>query len=388
MTRRERGLLGLLLVTAGAALLLLAGRLLFEPVDEEVERGFRGPAAANRLLALERLLGELGVPAVRREGFSRLPPADHVLLVSADPRSLGPAGAARLLSWAEDGGHLVVVPTRRDVGDPLIAPLGIAVLRKSEEEDEKENEAEPAEAGSEAAKEAEPAEEEPEPTLRELLRRSRRPPPRLVLLPGTEALDEERLDGGVVRVAVAHGRGRVTVLNDPGPLTNRGLETPGRPSFAWRTLAPSGPPAGAWLIDRDRRPSPWALLAGRAGPATAALAALIAAWLWKASARFGPLLPAPEAERRSLAEHLRASGRWLWSRGARPPLLEAVRTALRRRLTRGQDEDLEEAALRAAAELGLPPAEVRRALTLRSPADRHDFARAVRVLETLRRAPR
>lgn len=48
--------------------------------------------------------------------------------------------------------------------------------------------------------------------------------------------------------------------------------------------------------------------------------------LWAALRRFGPMLPIPSIERRSLMEHIAASGAWLWkAEGGRQQLLEAAR---------------------------------------------------------------
>lgn len=49
---------------------------------------------------------------------------------------------------------------------------------------------------------------------------------------------------------------------------------------------------------------------------------------WRAVRRFGPLLPEPDHNRRSLIEHIDASGRWLWKvPGGRDILLAAVRVS-------------------------------------------------------------
>lgn len=55
---------------------------------------------------------------------------------------------------------------------------------------------------------------------------------------------------------------------------------------------------------------------------------LLSLLFWRAIRRFGPLLPEPDQERRSLIEHIDASGRWLWKLPkGRTILLGAVRHA-------------------------------------------------------------
>jgi hypothetical protein len=62
-----------------------------------------------------------------------------------------------------------------------------------------------------------------------------------------------------------------------------------------------------------------------AWPVAVAAALLLLLWLARIIPRFGPLEPAEEPPRRSLLEHIVASGRFLWSRGAGASLLEAAR---------------------------------------------------------------
>jgi hypothetical protein len=63
------------------------------------------------------------------------------------------------------------------------------------------------------------------------------------------------------------------------------------------------------------------------------LIALIAVWIWSVLPRFGPLLPTPQLDRRSLGEHIRAAGGWLASRREWPALVEPVRARFWARLT-------------------------------------------------------
>jgi hypothetical protein len=72
------------------------------------------------------------------------------------------------------------------------------------------------------------------------------------------------------------------------------------------------PPIGEWLWREA-----WAIVI--------AAPILLALWLWRIVPRFGPLAPDPAPQRRSLAEHIVASGRYLWSRSEGTYLLQALR---------------------------------------------------------------
>ena len=87
---------------------------------------------------------------------------------------------------------------------------------------------------------------------------------------------------------------------------------------------------------RIESPSLWEWLMENAWPVLIAAAVLLLIWLARIVPRFGPLEPDAPPVRRSLLEHLRAAGRFIWSRGEATHLIDAVRdrvwrTALRRR---------------------------------------------------------
>ncbi|MFK5971046.1 MAG: DUF4350 domain-containing protein [Candidatus Marithrix sp.] len=55
---------------------------------------------------------------------------------------------------------------------------------------------------------------------------------------------------------------------------------------------------------------------------------LLLFWVWSVSQRFGPLLPMPKPVRRSLLEHIEASGNFLWRHSKTTTLLNNVRQTL------------------------------------------------------------
>ena len=106
--------------------------------------------------------------------------------------------------------------------------------------------------------------------------------------------------------------------------------------FAWRLVSGSTPDKPALMFLRIESPSLWSWLSENAWPVLVTALVLFFIWLGRIMPRFGPLEPEAPPVRRSLAEHLRASGRYVWSRGDVGPLVDAVRdrvwrTALRRR---------------------------------------------------------
>jgi hypothetical protein len=121
-----------------------------------------------------------------------------------------------------------------------------------------------------------------------------------------------------------------------------------------------------------------------------ALACALAMLFWASVRRFGPLLPEPSTERRSLIEHIDASGRWLWKapRG-RELLLHAVRASTEKVLLR-RAPDLQrlspaEKIKRVALHCKLPEADL--ASALQGPPSKLpiDFTRQIRLLRQVRK---
>ena len=119
------------------------------------------------------------------------------------------------------------------------------------------------------------------------------------------------------------------------------------------------------------------------------LAALIALTFWAAVRRFGPVLPQPANERRSLMEHIDASGAWLWkAQDGRQVLLDAARQdtleMIRRRapaLFRLPQQELYAALARLC---DLPEDQVAQAMNQAAASTPLHFTRQIRILQELR----
>lgn len=117
---------------------------------------------------------------------------------------------------------------------------------------------------------------------------------------------------------------------------------------------------------------------------------VLALLLWLAMRRFGPQLPDPEQERRSLIEHIDASGRWLWKApGGCDILLGITRESTEKLLARRAPELLHLTPAERASDLaqrcGLAQAEVMSALY--EPASKlpNEFTRQIQTLQQLRK---
>lgn len=161
-------------------------------------------------------------------------------------------------------------------------------------------------------------------------------------------------ESGLVFARLRHGQGSVDVLADMDFMRGQ----PEAPSFivaqyrpkrdldnprdglydgphrdlARYLLQPNYGKGTMWLVYASRPPSLWARMFFEGWPLWLPLLLSLLGWLWMRSQRFGSELPSPLAERRSLLEHVRASGELLLRQRQGARLHAAVRGLFLRRL--------------------------------------------------------
>lgn len=168
----------------------------------------------------------------------------------------------------------------------------------------------------------------------------------------THSWGEDGNEDGLVFVRLRHGQGSVDVLADLDVMTGPGKSPePGNHTVphsrymdglhdrAYRDLtryllAPRYGQGTVWLVYGSRPPSLWHRVFYLGWPVWVPLLLTLLGWLWWRAQRMGSQLPSPTIERRSLLEHVRASGDHLLRYGKAPLLYEAVRRAFLARLRR------------------------------------------------------
>lgn len=338
------------LALAGLALIALAWYLSgFERVTVKQRVGFSGEARLRPFLAAERFAERMGLAARELRALPELEqlPPNGVLLMPRGRQPIEARRAAQLAAWAAAGNHLIVEAERDGVADPLLAQLritrGDSKLRPGRiTAGMPGSERELKVSGFSASR----------------LQAGERTPRFRVGPPG-----EERL------VTVAHGQGLVSAAVDLNFARNAWLGEHDNAVLLWELLTLQ--PAGALLVfHHPRRLSLWDFFAARAPWVVLAAAALLALWLWRIAPRYGTVLPEAPPARRRLLDHLRAGGRFMWSRGLRARLAAAAREAALRRVARAYPDFAHapraEQAARLAALCGLAPADA--ALLLAAPA--------------------
>lgn len=387
-------------LVAGSALVLLAIAAFLsthERITEEVTVGFQGPARRNPYLALERLLEEEEITCFSPYGgLEALPPETGTLLLFAPREGFAEAQVEALTGWVFRGGHLVTCPAESPA-DPLLDRIGVSVHGRAQ--------------GSELSG----AERALHGSALEELKATRRTTTSVELF--GQKVDVERDKG--VGLAGPHrspegtepclrdmpvlsfkqGKGDVTVLMDPGVLTNGRIGNAGHAQLA--LLLASGPAeesrdvkgseaADVWIVRKDRAPSLLTWLFRRAGPALVSFLILIAAVLFHLGPRFGPMVSEPPAGRRSLIEHFDGAGEYIYRTEGSAPLLPAPRAAVLARLSLVEPSSASapprEMVRRLSALSGVPAHRVDKALYGEPPEKPEEFLQTIRTLETLRRS--
>ncbi|MBX6391906.1 MAG: hypothetical protein IRY96_00405 [Burkholderiales bacterium] len=307
--------IGLLLLLV---LVLAAGAYwFFENYERRTERYFVGMSEAarrNPFLAAERTLARLGVEAHKTDGLSAaesLPAAGVVILTDARDGLTAQAQAA-LLAWVRAGGHLVTEDRAIGRGDALLDALGVKAVRGLG------------------------------PQRRAVeIRLSPEGPAYKVEMHAMQSLQTNRPVLAAARhKGVTHmlhfrlGEGHVTVLNDLHFMTNAALGQHDHAEFLWALLHAGSGPGTVRFVHEIGRLSLWQWLREHAAAALAGSAVCLLLWLWRIVPRFGRAAADAAPERRSLLEHLNASGRFQWQSGAGAQLAECARRVLLQRLLR------------------------------------------------------
>lgn len=310
-------------------------------IEEVIDLPRTGEARRNPLYALKVALekDEVRVDARRRpqlmQGTAREPvvllrPRDTFVLYN-DPRTLTAPEIRRLLAWVDEGGHLIVrtpphgILTKNSPA-PLLTELRLLPLgeehshcvdvrgAKAPVDDESgESSSAPADMGSDL-----------------MFCGSRR----FTLVGANPSHSWGDLKNGYVFARVARRRGSVDVLADLDFLDNDELDTPVNHQFARQLLQPNYREGTVHLIYASQMPSLWTTLVRHSWMAWGPLLLALLLWLWRRMQRFGPQLAAPASERRSLLEHIVASGEHTYRYGYAHLLYASVRNAFLARLRR------------------------------------------------------
>lgn len=368
-------------IWSGVALIaVLAAGLLwfasaFEPVAVRRRDAPQAEAQRDPYLALDRFLSRMGRPPRRSEDAQAL---DH-LDAQDGPRALvldrrrayqmTPARVERLWAWVERGGYLIVVPEAAAVPDPIVAGLGLERVATD--------------SGFDASA---------HPPAQYAVRIPGAPRPLAIAARGgfiSSEVPAWSAGDPAFGFQVAHfsrGLGAVTVVEGLDALVSNGLVGElDHAELLWRLIERYQPTGPVLLLSRLETLSLFGWLAANARAALVAGAVALLLWLWQVVPRFGSVLPDAPADRRELREHLRAVGRFVWTRGGAAAWLPVIRGAVLERIGSRWPALPPGGDVRVLADhTGLTPADVDRALHAQ-PHDADAFVATARALQQLDR---
>ncbi len=302
---------GLLTVAAAA---LFAGW--FFSAHDRVEReqyvGFRGEAYRNPYFAAELLVQELGHEADSRaalEPADWLPPVSDTIVMEVTRDFLSGGEFGLLWNWVAGGGHLVLLGPQYAVEDDE-EPLAVLGLRFA------------ASSGYQAWVDCEP---DPEDGCTYPAHLNQ-----IVVDNELGDLEVLRADGDIIAARTTWESGYITVIESAGLFANDRLETGSAATLFADLVVGDIEPGKVWLVFDTAFTPLWKLIWAAVPYLVIGLALLLLAWLWRALPAFGPRIVAETVERRSIIEHIHASGRFAWRYEGSDGLAEsAVRALIR-----------------------------------------------------------
>jgi hypothetical protein len=438
-SRQFKNTLVLLAALLVAVLAMVWFTRTFERVTREIEVGHSGEARRNPFLAAERFLTALQVDTESIENLhsqTELPAGNGTLFIPVWRSTFTHHRNQQLRAWVEAGGHLVVLgrlgheqkgSVRRD---ELLAPLGVEIDVPDDDADNEDVDvatAEYADSSDEVpldelyAEEPDGAEleiEESEQTtewdanlghfgcetsgasVSDLLIPGSDEPLRITYERGEIPWEMRDARGEAVwsvpgadkyrLLQYEVGEGVITALSGTAFMTNDYIGEQDNAELVWRLATWGERRGGAWIVTGHQIPGLLTLVTRHGWMVLWSAAALLSFWLWKRAWRFGPARPLPPPERRSVMEHVDASGRFLWRHGHGGALLADMQNAVQARAARRVADwrQMETADRhRHLAELsGLAEPQVREALAPTSPGSRTDFVDRLQRLDAINRA--
>ncbi|MDX2217546.1 MAG: DUF4350 domain-containing protein [Burkholderiales bacterium] len=441
----------LLLIAIGLGLIALTWWVIENMTWEEVRVPSqpKGEAVLNPLFAAQRLLTELGADAKSSPSFREPPTGDlarTALILPTQRRTLSPVQHDALEAWVRSGGHLIAVAhTLNEPGeraDPLMETLGVKRIQLKPRRSRKPASPQTAPAAAPDPAPADPAspagdtqakksdgdvidriEEAPEDAADMLpddvpgpmpawLPKSNVPCPEQRDVAGSEPvrfpaqalricfsgfyhltshdppLWSVKGRRGTQAIALPLGQGRVTVLTEWRFLRNDEIGRNDHADFLVALLGPDLKGMSVWLVPSEDVPGLHKLVWQHGAAVVATLAVLLLVVLWRAGTRLGPVAARVDPVRRSLLEHVRAMGEFIWREQDAGALWKSAVARTRKQMARvlppTKNPDVMIQAL--AKKSALPEALIRESLFPQPHPDPDRFARAIATLEKLRKS--
>jgi hypothetical protein len=293
-----------ILVALAVLIVWIARNTYWEEV--QIPQPLQGEAVTNPFYSASRLASLLGAHPNWERVLGAMPPRDAIVVPSGWHWGLLASRRERLQRWVSSGGRLVIdrslIGGQKELADWAGVSryvLSVGALNRADRETRYEK----------------------CPTLT-AGKQVQQPPPqpheqfKVCGLDRISALSSTRkpewilrdASSGIQALRVPIGRGSVTLINSAPFGNGELLEGDDAALFVAATQLRRGD--SIVFLTEDRGASLLSLIWTTGAPVVVLAAALIAAWLWRSSARFGPPVAPAEPARRSLAEQIRGTGQF------------------------------------------------------------------------------
>jgi len=311
------------IVIASVAILTLGITWFFmthERVTETQNTGYRSEARINRFFAAELLLTEVGIEADSQSYLKPtewLPDVNDTIVTRLAPTIAVGDEQLELEDWVLSGGHLVVMPPadRTALLDVFLSRLGYQLIEIELDED------------SDEAEQDEPDGDDAEETFDYNLN-LRYEGFRLELLDEHEPSATLSDEKGIIAARHAWGNGYITVISSWQLFANWQLEDSDHARLLLDIVAGYIDSGKVWFIYDTRFRPLWKLIWDNAPFAVLGLAALLIFSLWTVMPMFGPKVHSEILARRSIIEHIRAAGTFVWKQHGSGELARASAAAV------------------------------------------------------------
>lgn len=290
---------------------------------EEKDVGFQGEARRNEYLAAERFLEKVGMEikglATILDLKKELPGLNDILFIPTGRYDLAAKKVEELLTWVKQGGHLVVRARQGSINKPTIQDalfdtLGVETHRKQVNNLFARNNRTIIDVHVNDTIENKQVEFDTNGWMKD------------------KALNELvwQVDGenGSHLLEYKFGSGTITILSDIRFLENAFIDKHDHASFLYTIVQLDQSKSTLWIIRSDDMPSLFSIIKQKAPAAVGLFTVFIVLWLWYGTRRFGPLLQRLKPARRSLGEHITASGYYQWRNHNRSALFMITKTAV------------------------------------------------------------
>lgn len=273
--------------------------------------GYQGEARVNDFLAADLLINKLGIDAESRSSLtpSEWLPETSDTIVSRVSASIAVETERNLLTnWVAEGGHLVLLPPDQESGivDQFLYELGF-LLEGNEAEDENTD------SGSQA--------HEYSVDLENTWYR--------IETSGDYTLSAELSDSrGIVVARREWVDGYITIVASASYFSNFSIDQSSHARLLMDTIAGYVDPGKVWLIYESTYPSLWQIIWNNAPYLVLSIAIVLCAWLWSIMPVFGPAIRPEPAVRRSIIEHVKAAGHFIWRNGGAAALARSSTDAV------------------------------------------------------------